>query len=67
MLTLAFHATKWLFLFLLGFCLAYVFSASLNAVFVVQMLSSLLSLALVPLVVLTFGTIAIAAFLESIK
>ena len=64
---LAFSAIRWLFLFLLGFSLACIFSASLNAPQVVTLLLQLFSVCLKPLVVLTFCSVAIAVFLESLK
>ncbi len=64
---LGFKALKWLFLFLVGFSIAYIVSASLPAPQVLSALTSLISLILTPLIVLTLCIMASSAILESLK
>lgn len=64
---MGFKALKWLFLFLFGFSIACVVSASLQAPQVLAALISLMSMILAPLIVLTLCVIAGAAMLESLK
>lgn len=64
---LGFRALKWLFLFLVGFSIACVVSASLRAPEVVATLTSLMSLLLAPMVVLTLCIIIGCAILESLR
>lgn len=64
---LGFKALKWLFLFLIGFSIACVVSASLQAPQVLETLISLMSMILAPLIVLTLCVMAGAAILESLK
>ena len=64
---LGFKALKWLFLFLVGFAIACVVSASLQAPQVLEALISLMSAILAPLIVLILCIIAGAAILESLK
>jgi hypothetical protein len=64
---LGFKALRWLFLFLAGFAIACVVSASLQASEVVAALNSLMSLILAPLIVLTLCVMAGAAIFESLK
>jgi len=64
---LGFKALKWLFLFLIGFSIACVVSASLKAPQVLETLISLMSMILAPLIVLTLCVMVGAAILESLK
>ena len=64
---LGFRALKWLFLFLVGFSITCVVSASLRAPEVVATLTSLMSLLLTPMVVLTLCIIIGCAILESLR
>ncbi|MBF2029802.1 MAG: hypothetical protein IGS48_24115 [Oscillatoriales cyanobacterium C42_A2020_001] len=64
---LGFKALKWLFLFLIGFSIACVVSASLQAPQVLETLTSLMSMILAPLIVLTLCVMVAAAILESLK
>lgn len=64
---LGFKALKWLFLFLSGFSIAYVVSASLRASEILAALTSLMSLILVPLIALTLCILVGTAILESLK
>lgn len=64
---LGFRALKWLFLFLVGFAIACVVSASLQAPQVLQALISLISTILTPLIVLILCVMAGAAIVESLK
>ncbi|MDX2240228.1 MAG: hypothetical protein NW224_06050 [Leptolyngbyaceae cyanobacterium bins.302] len=64
---LGFKALKWLFLFLIGFSIACVVSASLQAEPVLAALISLMSMILAPLIVLTLCVLIGAAVLESLK
>lgn len=64
---LGFKALKWLFLFLIGFSIACVVSASLQASQVLSALTNLMSLILAPLIVLTLCVMIGAAVLESLK
>jgi len=64
---LGFKALKWLFLFLIGFSIACVVSASLQASQVLAALTSLMSMILAPLIVLTLCVMIGAALLESLK
>ena len=64
---LGFKALKWLFLFLIGFSIACVVSASLQVPHVLAALISLMSMILAPLIVLTLCVMAGAAILESLK
>lgn len=64
---LGFRVLKWLFLFLMGFSVACVLSASLQAQSVLSVLMGLVSMTLVPLVVLTLCVLLGVAILESLK
>lgn len=64
---LGFRALKWLFLFLVGFSIACIVSASLQAPEVVDALISLMSMILAPLIVLTLCIIIGCAVLESVR
>lgn len=64
---LGFRALKWLFLFLIGFAIACVVSASLQAPQVLQALMSLISTIVVPLIVLILCVMVGAAIVESLK
>ncbi len=64
---LGFRALKWLFLFLMGFSVACVLSASLQAQSVLTVLMGLVSMTLVPLVLLTLCILLGVAILESLK
>lgn len=64
---MGFRALKWLFLFLIGFAIACVVSASLQAPQVLQALISLMSTILAPLIVLVLCVMAAAAIIESLK
>jgi hypothetical protein len=64
---LSFKALKWLFLFLIGFSIACVVSASLQAPQVLAALISLMSMILAPLIVLTLCVMVGTAILESLK
>jgi len=64
---MGFKALKWLFLFLVGFSIACVVSASLQLPQVLGALTSLISLVLAPLIVLTLCVLAGTAILESLK
>ncbi len=64
---LGFKSLKWLFLFLIGFSIACVVSASLQAPQVLGALTSLMSTILAPLIVLTLCVMVGAAVLESLK
>lgn len=64
---LGFKALKWLFLFLIGFSIACVVSASLQAQPVLSALITLMSMILAPLIVLTLCVMIGAALLESLK
>lgn len=64
---LGFKALKWLFLFLVGFSIACVVSASLQAPQVLDTLISLMSMIIAPLIVLILCVMAGAAILESLK
>lgn len=64
---LGFRALKWLFLFLIGFAIACVVSASLQASQVLDALISLMSTILAPLIVLILCVMAAAAIVESLK
>jgi uncharacterized coiled-coil protein SlyX len=64
---LGFKALKWLFLFLIGFSIACVVSASLQAQPVLTALITLMSMILAPLIVLTLCVMIGAALLESLK
>lgn len=64
---LGFRALKWLFLFLIGFAIACVVSASLQAPQVLQALMSLISTIVVPLIVLILCVMVGAAIVESLR
>ncbi|MDX2232777.1 MAG: hypothetical protein NW220_24315 [Leptolyngbyaceae cyanobacterium bins.349] len=64
---LGFRALKWLFLFLIGFSIACVVSASLGATPVLATLNGLISIILAPLIVLTLCVMIGVAILESLK
>jgi hypothetical protein len=64
---LGFKSLKWLFLFLIGFAIACIVSASLQAPQVLQALISLMSAILAPLIVLVLCVMAVAAIIESLK
>ncbi len=64
---LAFRVLSWLFLFVMGFAIALIVSASLNAGAVVNTLLELIKLCLPPLAVLALCIIATTAILESLK
>jgi hypothetical protein len=64
---MGFRTLRWLFLFLIGFLIACVMSASLQAKPVVDTLLSIMPAMLPPLIVLTLCVIAGAAILESLK
>lgn len=64
---LSFKALKWLFLFLVGFSIACVVSASLQAPQVLETLTTLMSMILAPLIVLILCVMVGAAVLESLK
>lgn len=64
---LSFKAIKLLFLFLAGFALTYILAGSLGASEVTDVLRILISVWLMPLIAMTFGTIALASLVESFK
>lgn len=64
---LSFRALKWLFLFLIGFAIACVVAASLQAQPALAALISLMSMILAPLIVLTLCVMIGAAIVESLK
>jgi hypothetical protein len=64
---LGFRALKWLFLFLIGFAIACVVSATLQAPGVLQALISLMSTIMAPLIVLILCVMIAAALFESLK
>ncbi len=64
---LSFKAMKLLFLFLAGFALAYILAGSLGASEVTEVLQILISVWIMPLIAMTFCTIALASLVESFK
>lgn len=64
---LGFRALKWLFLFLIGFAIACVVSASLQAPQVLQALISLMSTVVAPLIILILCVVVGAVIVESLK
>ena len=64
---LAFAALKYFFLFLAGFTIAHILSASLGASQIVELLFGLFTFCLKPLAALTFCIVALVALVESLK
>lgn len=64
---LAFRIVKWFFLFLIGFAVISVFSATLGGEQFFKPLLSLLEPVLVPVVIVTFCTVAVVVIFESLK
>lgn len=67
LMKLGFRTLKGFFLFITGFCIAYLFSASLNATAVVARLHELAMLGFMPMIAFTFSVMAIVAVLESFR
>lgn len=67
LIKMGFSTLKGFFLFIAGFCIAYLFSASLNAASVVAHLHALAVIGFMPMVAFTFSVMAIVAVLESFR
>ncbi|QZZ21616.1 hypothetical protein J5X98_03910 [Leptothermofonsia sichuanensis E412] len=64
---LGFRVMKWCFLFVVGFAIAFVFSQSVGATSLASAILAFTLRLFVPLVALTFCTIALIIFLESLR
>lgn len=64
---LAFQSIKWFFLFLIGFAVVFIFSATLGGRQISELLLSFLTPVLIPVAIVTFCTVAVVVIFESLK
>lgn len=64
---LGFRVVKWCFLFVVGFAIAFVFSQSVGATSLASAILTFTLRLFAPLIALTFCTIALIIFLESLR